>query len=131
MKKYQVYATSRNTPHYYVRVLVGAMLFVFTGLNWVLPFVISGTIDFKSAVYMLAFGLGNLVMAFNVLLDNRAEMVRWIVIICYGIIYFAVSIGIAYTINNWLLTIIYGYEIVAILAVVFGFRLLQKHEQMH
>ena len=38
-------------------------------------------------------------MAFIVFVDNRSAMVQWIVIICYGVIYFAVSIGIAYTLN--------------------------------
>lgn len=55
---------------------------------------------------------------------------KWIVIICYGVIYLAVSIGIAYTLNYWRLFIIYGYEIVAIFVVVFGFRMLQKNERV-
>lgn len=130
MKKYEVRANSRNTPHYYERMLVGALLFVFTGLNWILPFVIFGTIDPKSAIYMIVFGLGNLGMAFIVFVDNRSAMVQWIVIICYGVIYLAVSIGIAYTLNYWRLFIIYGYEIVAIFVVIFGFRMLQKNERV-
>ena len=44
--------------------------------------------------------------------------------------YFAVSIGIAYTLNYWRLSVIYGYEIVAIFVVIFGFRLLQKYERV-
>ena len=95
MKKYEVRANSRNTPHYYERMLVGALLFVFTGLNWILPFVIFGTIDPKSAIYMIVFGVGNLDMASIIFIDNRSAMVKWIVIICYGVIYLAVSIGIA------------------------------------
>ena len=90
--------------------LVGALLFVFTGLNWILPFVIFGTIDPKSAIYMIVFGVGNLDMA--------------------SIIFIDVSIGIAYTLNYWRLFIIYGYEIVAIFVVVFGFRMLQKNERV-
>lgn len=110
--------------------LVGALLFVFTGLNWILPFVIFGTIDPKSAIYMIVFGVGNLDMASIIFIDNRSAMVKWIVIICYGVIYLAVSIGIAYTLNYWRLFIIYGYEIVAIFVVVFGFRMLQKNERV-
>ena len=130
MKKYEVRANSKNTPHYYDRVLIGALLFIFTGLNWILPFVILETFDLESAAYMLVFGLGNLGMAFIVFVDNRSAMVKWIVIICYGVIYLAVSIGIAYTLNYWRLFIIYGYEIVAIFVVVFGFRMLQKNERV-
>lgn len=130
MKKYEIRANSKNTPHYYDRVLIGALLFIFTGLNWILPFVILETFDLESAAYMLVFGLGNLGMAFIVFVDNRSAMVQWIVIICYGVIYFAVSIGIAYTLNYWLLSVIYGYEIVAIFVVIFGFRLLQKYERV-
>ena len=130
MKKYEIRANSKNTPHYYDRVLIGALLFIFTGLNWILPFVILETFDLESAAYMLVFGLGNLGMAFIVFVDNRSAMVQWIVIIWYGVIYFAVSIGIAYTLNYWRLSVIYGYEIVAIFVVIFGFRLLQKYERV-
>ena len=130
MKKYEIRANSKNTPHYYERMLIGALLFVFTGLNWVLPFVIFGTIDSKSAIYMIVFGLGNLDMVSIIFSDNRSAMVQWIVIICYGVIYLAVSIGIAYTLNCWRLFVIYGYEIAAIFVVVFGFILLQKNERV-
>ena len=130
MKKSDNRANSKNTPHYYDRVLIGALLFIFTGLNWILPFVILETFDLESAAYMLVFGLGNLGMAFIVFVDNRSAMVQWIVIICYWVIYFAVSIGIAYTLNYWRLSVIYGYEIVAIFVVIFGFRLLQKYERV-
>ena len=130
MKKYEIRANSKNTPHYYDRVLIGALLFIFTGLNWILPFVILETVYLESAAYMLVFGLGKLGMAFIVFVDNRSAMVQWIVIICYGVLYFAVSIGIAYTLNYWRLSVIYGYEIVAIFVVIFGFRLLQKYERV-
>lgn len=106
------------------------MLFVFTGLNCILPFVIFKSLDMESVAYMLAFGLGNLAMAFIVFSDDRSDMVRWIVIICYGVIYLSVSIGIAYTLNCWELLIVYGYEIIAMLVMILGFRLLHKRERL-
>lgn len=129
MKKYETRANSRNTPHYYERVLIGALFFVFMGLNWILPFAILKAVDLKSTAYIIPIAVVSLGTAFTVLVDNRSDMVKWIVIVCYGIVYLVLSIYEAYRLNCWRLFIIYGYEIAAIFVLIFGFRLLQKRER--
>lgn len=129
-KKYNTTANSRNTPHLYARVFIGAMLFVFTGLNLAWLYVMYAPLDLSGTVSMALLILVCLGKANVIIVDNRFDMVRWPVIACYGVIYIVVSIGIAYyLLKSWRFAIICCYEIASIFAIIFGFKRLMKYDR--
>lgn len=129
MKKYTTTANSRNTPHFYERVFIGAMLFVFMGLNLTWLFVIHNPLNLRDTIGVALLILMLLGEAHIVVVDNRFDMVRWSVIAIYGVMYIVMSVGIAYILKDWRFAIICCYEIGSIFAITFGFRQLMKYER--
>lgn len=129
MGKYDVDANRANTPHFYERLIVRALLCVFMGLNVVLALALYVPMNAKNGIYIAIASVIGLGCASMAILDIRRDMVRWSVIAFYGVIYIALAIRLAVALNEWRLSIIYVYEVASILAVAFGLRLIGKRKR--
>lgn len=129
-KNYDRTANARNTPYLFERILVNAMLFGFTGINHILPYIL---VDQHTPIldyYALVFGVGMLIMVPLSIIDNRKEMRSWIVVLSTAVIHFVLSVRITELLNDRKFMLVYLLEVlVSVISVVISLILRKRRKR--